>query len=166
MVTEPEYFAGMKQIFRNSAVYVRVKKKGVDPSSLVEYAATIRGSYPDTFDEVWCVTDVDQFDVVVAIRQARNHDVRLAISNPCFEVWLLLHFVECTAPMQGPGDAIRRLKRHVPEYSKNELRFEQFGVGVVDAIARAQALSRAGTEQACNPSSGVWMVAKIIMDGL
>lgn len=161
-VTEPEYFAGLKKFFRNPAVQVRVKKKAVDPRALVEYAITLRSLSPDEFDEVWCVTDVDQFDVTSAIDLALTNEIRLAISNPCFEVWLLLHFVARMGAIGNPAEAVRLLKRHVPGYSKSELRFDQFSTGVQDAIARARGLSPSGEEQDRNPSSGVWTVTEIV----
>jgi hypothetical protein len=51
----------------------------------------------------------------------------------------------------------------VPDYSKRELRFERFGSGVADAIARARGLGEAGEEHVRNPSSGVWLVAETIV---
>jgi hypothetical protein len=139
-------------------VQVRVKAKGVDPVSLVEYAVTVRNQNRDDFDEVWCVVDVDEFDVAAAIRQSDGRGIQLAISNPCFEVWLLLHFSDCTASVRDAVDAVRRLKQHVPDYSKSEFRFERYSAGVADAIRRAREL-----EHLSNPSSGVWMVAQAIV---
>jgi hypothetical protein len=161
-VTEPGYFNGLKQAYRNAAVQVCVKTKGVDPASLVSYAASVQAMHPDTFDEVWCVVDVDEFDLAAAKQLAADLDVQLAVSNPCFEVWLLLHFAQCRAAVQSPTAAIRKLKQHVPDYSKSSFRFSRFKLGVNDAIVRAQVLGEAGEEHATNPSSGVWKVARII----
>lgn len=164
-VTEPGYFIGLGRAHRG--VRLKIEKKGKDPASLVEYAAAIRRRYSELFDEVWCVVDVDQFDLSTARRQAEMNAVRLAISNPCFEVWLLLHFVDCRSPVQSAAEAVRRLKRHVPDYSKHELRFDRFEGGVADAITRAQGLGEIGEEHMCNPSTGVWMVVDaVIGDGL
>lgn len=44
---------------------------------------------------MWCIFDVEwprnhpNLDVAVAL--ARKHGIGLAISNPCFELWLVLH---------------------------------------------------------------------------
>jgi hypothetical protein len=161
-VTEPGYFEGLKRAARNPAVRICVKKKALDPASLIEYAAALRDRDPDTFDEVWCVVDVDQFDMVAAVCTSRDRQVRLAISNPCFEIWLLLHFSDCRAAVNGAADAVRRLKRHVPQYSKSTLRFADFSAGVPEAITRARCLSDVGHEHATNPSTGVWVVAALI----
>lgn len=161
-VTEPGYFEGLKRACRNPAVRVCLKKKGIDPPSLVGYAAVLRDRDPDAFDEVWCVVDVDQFDMVATVRASHDCDVRLAVSNPCFEVWLLLHFRDCQAAVNGAADALRRLKRHVPQYSKSMLRFADFSAGVPEAITRARGLSEAGSEHVTNPSTGVWVLAALI----
>jgi hypothetical protein len=163
VVTEPGYFNGLRQATRNPAVRVCVKKKGIDPTSLVDHAAAIRELDPDAFDEIWCVIDVDQFNLPDAIAVASNRGVRLAISNPCFEIWLLLHCADCTAPVGNPAEAVRRLKRHIPGYSKQELRFETFAPGVAEAIERARGLGPHGEEHLRNPSTGVWVVAQTIV---
>ncbi|MGH3940412.1 MAG: RloB family protein, partial [Pseudonocardiaceae bacterium] len=49
----------------------------------------------------WCVFDVEwpknHPNLKQAIQLARDHNIRLAISNPCFELWLILHFEDQTA---------------------------------------------------------------------
>ena len=53
-------------------------------------------------DEIWCVLDHDERDVEIddfrswlgqqPNEKARSTEIRAAISTPCFEYWLLLHF--------------------------------------------------------------------------
>lgn len=44
-------------------------------------------------DEVWAVFDRDEFpNYNQALSVCNDHGVHVARSNPCFEVWLLLHF--------------------------------------------------------------------------
>jgi hypothetical protein len=46
-------------------------------------------------DEFWCLFDVEWPQnhprLGEAVQKAECHQVRLAISNPCFELWLILH---------------------------------------------------------------------------
>jgi hypothetical protein len=46
-------------------------------------------------DECWCVFDVEwpknRPNLSDAVDLARAHNIGLAISNPCFELWLILH---------------------------------------------------------------------------
>ena len=50
------------------------------------------------FDEIWCVFDIDQHpNVSTAIHNARQSGVEVAVSNPCIELWLVLHVEDQTA---------------------------------------------------------------------
>lgn len=55
----------------------------------------------DEVDECWCVFDVEwprhHPHLAQAIRLAEDHGIRLAISNPCFELWLILHLDDHTS---------------------------------------------------------------------
>jgi len=80
------------------------------------------------------VDEDDQPREIAALRQQfrdlhrrRNQSVEAAVSSPCFEFWLLLHFEFTTAPFRGtPGgrsaceQVIQRLERHLPDYRKND----------------------------------------------
>lgn len=61
-------------------------------------------------DSIWFVLDVDKWkrehidDLIMASKQAPNWHI--AISNPCFEVWLNLH----TAPVADNGEDCNALK--------------------------------------------------------
>ena len=47
-------------------------------------------------DEFWCVFDVEwpknHPNLREALDLARRNDIKLAVSNPCFELWLVLRF--------------------------------------------------------------------------
>ncbi|HEY6422549.1 MAG TPA: RloB family protein [Pseudonocardiaceae bacterium] len=163
--TEPAYFLGLKGYLRNPAVQVKVKAKARAPEDLVRYARLIAPAVGDEFDEVWCVVDSDEFDLEPAVALAAKLDVRLAVSNPCFELWLLLHHQDCTAPMCDARAVLRQLARQLPGYQKNGLRFADFETGVMDAIRRAERLDLTGCKYRCDPSSGVWKLVRLIMDG-
>ncbi len=54
----------------------------------------------DAYDEVWAVFDRDEHPhFAEACQKARDNEVGLAVSNPCFELWLLLHIRDQTAPL-------------------------------------------------------------------
>lgn len=160
--TEPSYFRGLKLARRNPAVRVVVEKKGVDPVSLVRFAARKRDLID--CDQVRCVVDVDEFDLLKAVDEARRARVHLAISNPCFEYWLLLHFESCAAPLVCYDDVHRKLRRHVPHYDKTALCFADFAAGVDAAVRRAQdRCASVGTEHERNPSSGVWRLVEQVV---
>lgn len=45
--------------------------------------------------------------------------MRLAISNPCFEYWILLHFKSTDRVFADCDEVIRELKKEFPAYAKN-----------------------------------------------
>lgn len=53
----------------------------------------------------------------------------------------------------------------MPEYKKNDLRFEHFKQGVAIAIQRAKDLDPTGRDYGQDPSSGVWKPVFVIMNG-
>lgn len=163
--TEPAYFKGLKICLRNSAVHIQVKPKSRAPKDLVEHARRIAPDDGDDFDEVWCVVDADDFDLEPAVALAARLDVRLAVSNPCFELWLLLHHQECAAALCDATAVLRQLKKHVLGYQKNGLRFADFEAGVMDAVRRAECLDPTGGDHGRDPSSGVWRLVRLMMEG-
>jgi hypothetical protein len=163
--TERDYFEGFREKLRQGNVSVRIRYEGIDPARLVRLAASYRDQRPGRFDEVWCIVDVDQFDMDAAVAEARRLDVRLAISNPCFELWLLLHRGDCRAFCNDCNEVERRLRRHVPAYDKTRLNFADFVGGVHDAVKRAKDLDAAGTDHRRNPSTNVWQLVERILEG-
>lgn len=104
--TEPGYF---RQLAARHRVLIDVPPhQGSDPKTVVETAVCLkkdadRAARKDPFaayEEVWCVIDVDQHPRLGdALQQARDNGICVALSNPCIELWLLLHFQEqCGAP--------------------------------------------------------------------
>lgn len=131
-----------------------VRARGRAPEELVRYARFLAPEGADEFDEVWCVVDSDEFELEPVAARAADLDVQLAVSNPCFELWLLPHHQDCTAPMCEARAVMRQLIRHVPGYQKNGLRFADFEAGVLDAVRRAEHLDPTGCGHKCDPSSG------------
>ena len=176
-VTEAGYFKDLRAAFRNPLVVVEIDDEGGVPKTLVERAAARKRdaerdakSQRDEFlsyDEVWCVFDVDEHPHLPDARQqARDHGIRLAISNPCFELWALLHFQDHSAYLERK-DARRRLKRHLPHYEK-ALPFARLHPAYAEAVQRAQELERrrkdAG-DPGGNPSTDVHKLTEQIREG-
>jgi hypothetical protein len=102
--TEPEYFVALRRepaVKDVAAVDLRIEPKvgGSQPLALVQraVAAMERNRREEgEIDEIWCVFDVEWPEnhphLQAAVELARTHDIKLAISNPCFELWLILHF--------------------------------------------------------------------------
>lgn len=108
-VTEAEYLEALRSlpdIRRDASVEIVIESKGEGavPITLVRAAATQKKRArveDDETDEYWCVFDVEwpqhHPDLKPAIDLARANGIRVAISNPCFELWLILHHQEQNA---------------------------------------------------------------------
>ncbi|WP_405644228.1 RloB family protein [Streptomyces uncialis] len=129
-VTEPDYI----RIVRDQGVYVDLSVT-VDvhianssapgsqrkPVKLVEAAVRLMreqareakrsGLKKEFWPQVWCLFDRDEHESIdTALKQAREGDVRVAFSHPCFEVWRLLHHKPVTNTFGGVcDDAAARL---------------------------------------------------------
>jgi hypothetical protein len=154
--TEPSYFDGLKLATGSRSTKVKVGKSS-DPNALVGEARM--WITDDRYDQVWCVADVDQFDPRAAVQAAdRLIGVELAISNPCFELWLLLHFEDWRRYEDACDRLADQLRRHVPTYEKR-VEFSKLGDGVSQAVERAKRLNSPG-----NPSTNVWQLVELIVE--
>lgn len=92
------------------------------------------------FDECWLVIDVDRWrdqKLAEVTRRAKQKHYGLAVSNPFFEVWLLLHFADSAPPKKG--DIERELSDLCPGISKTHIPAEPFTLEAVEAaIERGQ----------------------------
>ncbi len=68
------------------------------------------------YDTVWCVLDVEyqphEATLTKAIDLAKKHGIRLFLSNPSFEVWLIAHFGRTTRDFTDSGAAEAHLNTH------------------------------------------------------
>lgn len=103
-VTEPDYLSYWEK--KSSGVVLDWAEVGMTPMSLVNRARgdvkrnprTARQHGTPDFDEVWCVFDVDEHPHLnQAVSEARDIGINVAISSPCFELWLILHCQDRTA---------------------------------------------------------------------
>ena len=159
-----QYWARLKR----GDVRVAISDRHGVPWSLVKWAAEMRrqerrfSRRGQSISEYWCVFDVNQHSRVPdSIEMARANDIRLAVSNPCIELWFILHF----------RDQDAHLERHVAQkHSKRLLGsgkkalpgelLQALAGRYEDAKRRAQKLDKRhdgdGRPPRSNPSSEVW----------
>lgn len=160
--TEKHYLQGLVEHLANPAVTVRIRTKPCSPAQLIAYAAGERERTGDDFDQIWCVFDVDEYEVGCAVARARREGIEVAVSNPCFELWLVLHFCDHRAHVGTYRELLPYLKRYVPAYDKARLDFRDYEHGWSSAGGRAVGLAESGREYATNPSTGVWALVERI----
>lgn len=172
IVTEPRYFRELRHLMR-SLIELDLLPGG-DPKVLVEravqkkaeseiLASRQKDSYL-AYDQAWCVFDVDQHERLGdALQQAQDNEIRVGVSNPCFELWALLHFQDQTAHIER-GKVQSLCRKHMPKYEK-ELPCSKLMEYYPAARERASNLDQwhqsRGT-QGANPSTGVYrLIAEI-----
>jgi RloB-like protein len=168
-VTEPEYFRYVKDSLRDYLLVVEISREHGNPLQLVEAAvekaqSALKNARKDRddnlrYDRVWCVLDVDNHPQLPAARTlAAKHGISLAISNPCFELWPLLHMVDQRAYISIQG-VQTKLRQHMPGYEK---RLDCSRLCGSYQLARQRAVAietqhdRDGKKSSCNPSTDVW----------
>jgi hypothetical protein len=113
-------------------------------------------------DEFWCVFDVEwprnHPHLPDAIARAEANDIKLAISNPCFELWLILHYLDHGSWLEN-SQAVE-LRRQLDGSTNKSLDAAKYMPRIEDAVRHAAVLdtrherNRTGFPHN-NPSSGM-----------
>lgn len=168
--TEEEYFRHLRNTER---IPIRLEIKwGVSPISLVRWAVDLKTTAEEEarkdanarYEEIWCIYDVDDHQhMAEAAALATTHSIRLGISNPCIELWLLLHFQEQNAHLHR-DKALTLCKKHMPSYDKHPP-CDKLHPLCSDAIKRAKKLDSwqtARNKPGANPSTQVYRLVESI----
>lgn len=113
-------------------------------------------------DQLWALLDTDHWikgshkpGLISALTTAKQAGLRVAMSNPCFDLWLLLHH-EAVVPGSAFADCDSvgaRIRHLCGEFNKTNLKPEHYPISnVTEACARASALEPAGI----NPLTDFW----------
>jgi len=127
-------------------------------------------------DERWLLLDVDHClqsthtpTFLEAIRRAKRLGVKMALSKPSFELWLLLHHVDATevAALANAREVEGKLRLALGAYNKTRLNKADFPLGsVAKAHQRARALDgSAAFEIPIMNSSHVYKLWEAIVAG-
>lgn len=168
--TERAYFQAVRVLFDLSSTEVIVAEDNDSaPSSVVEYALH-RCAEPGGYDKVFCVFDRDNHESFqracdrvrsLATRTRNPLPIAVAVSIPCFEFWLLLHFERTDAPFHRCDDVIQRLRGYLPGYTKADpAAIQQCLDRLPDALAYADWLAQRAIDNAANPSTSVHYVLR------
>lgn len=146
--TSPIYFNNYN--IRNNPLKIETPDSGgKDPLTLVQFAVDLlKDEYDylnlDNGDAVWCVFDRDDVPldkITQAYDLAKEKNINVCFSNPCFEVWFLLHFTDYTFTLGKCDNVITKLKEHIPKYAKNVNYYnDKLKANTKDAVRRAKKL--------------------------
>lgn len=166
--TERIYFKALAKEYTNPRVHVHILERSKDeqnnssPEHVLKQLNDYKGHYElESDDELWLVVDRDRWTEAmlsrVATECAQDNFMHVALSNPCIELWLLLHLVDAillTPEEQQLWMENRRKSKNADPYLKVRLRQEMGSYHessydakmliehVEVAIARAKALDK------------------------
>lgn len=139
-VTEKKYFNQLrKSDFFNEIgsieLFPLTKKKeegDTRPSAVVHRLLKEKNKdkYNKKKDEFWAIVDRDDWETVHGCcfediyKDCENNGIKLALSNPCFEIWLLLHLTSINSFSQERKDKIFDNKKDSERPNKNIIQLE------------------------------------------
>lgn len=147
--TEKQYL----EMFRNTRVQVRVlptTEGRSAPEQVFDRLLDFKKEFQlGEDDESWLMIDVDRWGDGLArvCQDAYGRGVSLAVSNPCFEVWLYLHFGDVPDDRLTCRQFEDLIRHELGGYKKNQIDRDTFLPNVPAAIERARALDANPTER-------------------
>ena len=169
--TECIYFNRYKE--RKSGLRIEtLNSTATDPQNLMEFALKQIQKYDlDEDEQVWCVFDSDNStddSIKNAIKLTENK-IKICLSNPCFELWYLLHFGYFDNKI-STKDLLNKLGTHIKNYDKAKDYFDTLLSKRDAAIGHAKKLNtkHRKTETKLlsvksNPSTQVFQLVEYIL---
>jgi hypothetical protein len=174
--TEPYYLDGFRLACRLSNANIRViPANGNDPMSVVRAAEEQMRRFE--YDRGFCVFDrnghANYQAALNKLRESalgRDGRLRAITSVPCFEVWMLLHFVFTTAPFRAArGESacdrvVRAVRKHLPNYRKGTKEvFGQVAPLIQQALLHGNRLAEhnRGTNTS-NPATDIHLIVQYL----
>lgn len=122
--TEKNYLNQLKDFFKLINVSINIiSSKDSDPLKIVNFAE--KKSKENFYDKIYCVFDKDKHSSFNDAKQkCDQRNFEAIVSIPCFEFWVLLHFIYTTKPFgttNSPCDELINtcLKEYIKNYTKN-----------------------------------------------
>lgn len=171
--TERIYFKALAKEYTNLRVHVHILERSENEqnNSSPEHVLQQLNDYKSKYDlkaddELWLVVDKDRWTEAmlshVATECSQEVAMHMALSNPCFELWLLLHMEDAASlspEEQEQWMKNRRKSKNADPYLKVRLR-QKMGsyhessydaltliAHIEDAIERARALDKNPTDR-------------------
>jgi hypothetical protein len=122
-------------------------------------------------DEQWLLLDTDHYiegshagTFIQALTEARQKNIRIALSNPCFDFWLLLHHLTDRteiATISNASSVTAKLREILGQFNKTRLQSEHFTLAKVPmacSLARQIDETTGGGDRPLGPTSRVYQL--------
>jgi len=149
--TEEAYVTYLRSVYR-LPIQINAKISGSNITG--KYISNYRSTKTvHSKDKTFLIYDCDVPDIIEKLRKIDK--VVLLLSDPCFELWYLLHFHDQKTEISS-DECIRKLSNHLKNYQKGILNDKlkcQLDKEQEKAITRSKAL-----EQCKNPSTDIFQL--------
>ncbi|QIG88623.1 RloB domain-containing protein [Chryseobacterium sp. POL2] len=187
--TEEKYFSEFRDSnkFNDELIYLHLLKRANDDTNSApnHVFSKLKKEAKDEFnfktgDELWMIIDTDRWRNIPDIIQACNdlENMFVAVSNPCFEFWLLLHIKDIQEYGAEELELIFRNRKTgnrnyvdtkivkiVGSYNKTNLKVDDFLPNIDLAISRAKNLDQPQEEYPTKLGSHIYkLIEKIKRD--
>ena len=168
--TERIYFGKYRE--RNSGLIIFTPNTTVtDPINLMKFTLNQIKKYDLDFehgDQAWCVFDADKNtndNIDQARLLAEKNNIKCCMSNPCFELWYLLHY--CYFDQKASNlDLIKTLEKYIQNYDKTKdyfnLLFEKRNIAIDNAKKLIRKHQSEGTKLLSVKSSPSTQVVSLV----
>lgn len=188
-ITEEKYFSEFKDSnkFNDELIYLHLLKRADDDTNSApnHVFSKLKKEAKDEFnfktgDELWMIIDTDRWKNIPTIVQTCNEleNMFVAVSNPCFEFWLLLHIKDIQEYNSEELELILKNKKKgnrnyvdkkiveiLGSYNKANLKTDAFLPNIDTAVSRAKNLDQPQEEYPTKLGSHIYkLIEKIKKD--
>lgn len=153
--TEVTYISHLRSQYR---VPIQIIPRKSDSNISIRYIKNCKRDYIETEnDKTFLMFDLDVDGMLEHLQGIPN--AILLVSNPCIELWYLLHFEECRAVMTQ-NDCVKKLKRHLEHYTKGSLALKDKQI-LSDKISAASQRAKS-LKLYDNPSTTIYKIIDLL----
>jgi RloB-like protein len=178
--TEPNYFTALEASREDVDFLLEIKPNQGQGANIAKRARQYSksekqknsSSYTEN-DSIWVVFDRDTTDFAIvkeSLEICAANKIGVALSDPCFEVWLIQHFRDFDSPIDHHA-VQRELKNVSPSYEKDGskiVEFDLIGTNIKEACSRAKKqISQRSTEsnrELIRPFTTVYLLVEELIE--
>ncbi len=175
--TERKYFKAFNQV-QSEYKIMAGKGNNTDPVGVVE--DLLKSAKQEELDlkdgdMLACFIDVDlkkgrDQELRAAMKLARQNNISVLLSNPCFEIWYLLHFRYSTKLYGSNEEVIKELGSYISDYSKSKDVYDLIENKIDQALLNTKRLESYHLENGTNdrlkklPSTEAYKLIEMILE--
>lgn len=175
--TERKYFKAFNQV-QSEYKIMAGKGNNTDPVGVVE--DLLKSAKQEELDlkdgdMLACFIDVDfkigrDQELRAAMKLARQNNISVFLSNPCFEIWYLLHFRYSTKLYGSNEEVIKELGSYISDYSKSKDVYDLIENKIDQALLNTKRLESYHLENGTNdrlkklPSTEAYKLIEMILE--